>query len=484
MNEGEIWNELGNLHSKTGSNQDAIRAYQKAIELDGGFGWSYSNLAVVYVREGHYDEAIGLFRQSLELFESEADKASTLDRLGELYILMSDYDNAVAAYQMADQYRHQTGGRRASIHFERALGPEFASVDLAQSGNSHAHLSLAEVMLQPDLQPLPVEAGTDDPQADAEDETTAPELLDEPVEIDATDELSGQPQPEAELSETDEAVAEEAAPDPQDGVPFEPDPEAETDDADPAECDPEIVGIILGPEDDDLLPIPVIDEEDESVPAQDEPVDEPELEDTAEPRHVEASFMVTRSLTQEDATRQIEIERYKKVIELNPKNPRAWDSLGNLLRVAGRYDEAAEAYQHAISLDPTQSSYHYNLGLVFAALERLEDAIDSLREAVRLNPGFSLAHGTLGGYYRRLGQDDLADEHIEIARSMMEYESEYNRACFAAICGDTDDALDLLKVALENKQTSIEWVYRDPDLDFIRNEPNFQVLLGELSLAV
>jgi len=45
-------------------------------------------------------------------------------------------------------------------------------------------------------------------------------------------------------------------------------------------------------------------------------------------------------------------------------------------------------------------------------------------------------------------------------------------------CGNTDQAIELLKQALDLRQTSPEWVRGDPDLDFIRDDPRFQALVG------
>jgi hypothetical protein len=62
-------------------------------------------------------------------------------------------------------------------------------------------------------------------------------------------------------------------------------------------------------------------------------------------------------------------------------------------------------------------------------------------------------------------------------------ENEYNRACLEAICGNSDRALDLLEIALKNKQTYATWVRRDPDLDFIRSDSRFTALLAEYEMS-
>jgi len=77
-----------------------------------------------------------------------------------------------------------------------------------------------------------------------------------------------------------------------------------------------------------------------------------------------------------------------------------------------------------------------------------------------------------------LGLETEANSHIKAALPRLDAETEYNRACFEAICGNTDQAIDLLEQALVMKQTSPEWVRGDPDLDFIREDPRFQALVG------
>jgi hypothetical protein len=47
-------------------------------------------------------------------------------------------------------------------------------------------------------------------------------------------------------------------------------------------------------------------------------------------------------------------------------------------------------------------------------------------------------------------------------------EGAYNRACFEATCGNANEALALLKMALEKREISLEWAERDPDFDFLR----------------
>jgi tetratricopeptide (TPR) repeat protein len=168
---------------------------------------------------------------------------------------------------------------------------------------------------------------------------------------------------------------------------------------------------------------------------------------------------------------------YRRVAEINPTNDRAWHVLGNLLSDLGIYDEAVPALERAVSLAPARAVYHYHLGLALAGMKRYEEAIQSFLKTVELNPEHVFAHCSLAGYYRKLGNQAAADRHINIAAPMMKLEKTYNQACFEAISGNNDHALELLEVALEADKTPVDWLRRDPDLDFLREDARFVALI-------
>ena len=176
------------------------------------------------------------------------------------------------------------------------------------------------------------------------------------------------------------------------------------------------------------------------------------------------------------------IAKFKRVVQLNPRNAHAWDALGTLYKSAGMYKDAILAYQEAISNDASRSLYYHHLGLVYACEGRDEDAISAFQRVIEIDPEYSLAHATLGGYYRKMGLEELAQQHIGKAmKNIFDSENEYNRACLEAICGNADQAIKLLGVALKNKQTYVDWILRDPDLDFIRQDPRFKQLISDFS---
>ena len=101
-NNHQIWNELGLIFMKVNSFKEAERAFLRAGELDPGYGWPYCNLALVYASQDKYQEAIAACQKSLAAFTENKDKVIALDRLANFYRAINDYDNAMQAFQMAD----------------------------------------------------------------------------------------------------------------------------------------------------------------------------------------------------------------------------------------------------------------------------------------------------------------------------------------------------------------------------------------------
>ena len=83
-------------------------AFGKAIEIAPHNGNFYFNQAQAYLELGVHLEAIPLFEKSLTLLESDEEKASVWNKLGDAYRQVGDYSRAVSAYQAADEFNGKT----------------------------------------------------------------------------------------------------------------------------------------------------------------------------------------------------------------------------------------------------------------------------------------------------------------------------------------------------------------------------------------
>ena len=97
----QVWLELGNLFFKSASYADAAEAYANAVKMDPASGWAHSNMAMSLVFQGRYKEAIPVYMKSIELFTTDKEKATSWNRLGNVYRKLNDQSNAQKAYQTA-----------------------------------------------------------------------------------------------------------------------------------------------------------------------------------------------------------------------------------------------------------------------------------------------------------------------------------------------------------------------------------------------
>lgn len=514
MSEHELWNELGNLYFLSGAYPQAVHAYHRAIKLDESFGRPYSNLALTYVQQGKFDQAVDLYRRSIELLAENKEKAISWNRLGNVYRTLRNYQEALRAYQRADELDPENGTNGDKPGWLSEPAPGKPAADLAGTGYIDTVLpvhpgpesgsttqdaeppsdqpeegaistwAVAEPSpYQEDVSPTPellsLTTWRESPLADVDTEWP-PETETEIILPDADGEPSRWiPVPdEAPMELLEPAVEDlESAAElefPEDGVTILAAADVPAPDTPPADSGPAASTGTQAAQNTSVMVDVAVEDRPDAVQGASAGQPEPETAgETAE---------LTAPPRDDDELQEIEtgLERYRRVVEINPQNAHAWDTLGNLYKSAGRYEEAIHAYQQAIENDSSKALYLHHLALVYASEGRMEDAIDSLQQVIAIEPDHSLAHAALGGYYRKMGLEELAQKHVGIAmKSIFDSENEYNRACLAAICGDTDQALRLLRVALQNKQTYVDWILRDPDLDFIRQDPRFKQLISD-----
>jgi len=185
-------------------------------------------------------------------------------------------------------------------------------------------------------------------------------------------------------------------------------------------------------------------------------------------------------------------------------------------------DEALTASQKAIELDPNNFLAYWILGRINHTSDRDKDAVGLYKKAITLNPDFYSAYGDLQVAYERMGDTDKYRETVKAAlevyprylsqhpddgRAHMFYaitlaQSEriedakvegakaiqlspgdplmlYNAACFYSRLGEKPMALQMLHNAIAAGYEFYEWITRDPDLENIRNEPEYVELMKE-----
>ena len=214
----------------------------------------------------------------------------------------------------------------------------------------------------------------------------------------------------------------------------------------------------------------------------------------------------------------------RKAIELDPELAEVHASRGLALAFAKQFDEANREFETAIRLSAKLFEAHYFYGRALLQQGKLARAVTEFEEACRLRPDDYLAHNFLAmcleGLGRRSESDaiyvrtlQLTERHLELnpedaralnlgavalarrgqkelglewARRALAADPEdsgllYNTACFFAVQGERDEALDCLEKAVNLGFGLRGWVENDADLASLHGDPRFQAVLQKLS---
>lgn len=516
MSEHELWNELGNLYFMSGAYKQASHAYNRSIQLESRYGRPYSNLALANVQQGKYAEAVDLYRSSIELLTDDKEKAVSWFRLGDVYRRLKDYRDAILAYQQADL-------------LDPSLSQDEEAVGKVLYGASNLTSSPGQALANPEkTDPEKLEAVITDPpgfettcegltnttqteqiQSMSEEEGSDSELED-PVEVidssqsDISAVINEIP---PEFAENSDRELEEELPGwllyPETEIPDESlsqwitnenhEPETAMDYpaparnypaphySAPAPCLPADSGQVAYSDRKDLMVIDVKQPMSGFFVAPSEQ-DPPEPMETADETGEATPQVTPMDQNEEHNGVELEIETLRRSLQNDSNNAPAWDDLGELYKSLKIYQEAIPAYQQAATIDPKNIQYLYHLGCAYAIEGYSDEAVKTFQQIVKLDSSHALAHATLGGYYRKMGMEELAQKHIgKAVKNFYDSENEYNRACLQALCGNVENAIELLRTALQTEQTYVDWVLRDPDLDTIRTDPRFKQLISDFS---
>jgi len=490
MSEHELWNELGNLYFVSGLFDQAVYAYNRSVLLDASYGRPYGNLGLVMAQKGKYQEAISFYKKGLELISDIHEKAICLNKLGNIYRHLGNYDAAFQSYQQADEYDLETG----LWHQRNELLP---FVDGAMPRSLEELLEILtgqEKITEKALLP---------------ENVSPPEILDaqvlqvveDEVEVFSNDSLFAAFAVADVQAPCMERSCEDAGVDMHQCWPILLPAGTATADTSPASIQPAITPAwnfmsremqllrnkrqnVFRPETAQIskwIDQVLVEVEESSAPVYMVAPESPSLlvdEFVVDNPVIDAEIEVEREVGEEEEQPIDQVAHFRKQVEKNPRSTFVWASLGDACKEAKQYQEAINAYCQAVEIDKTNPSHSYQLGLVYAIVGNFEGAAEAFKTVLRLDPRNSLAHAGLAGYYHRMGLEELSKRHIDKAkREIYSNENEYNQACFEAICGNVEESLRLLEVALRERQSRVDWALRDPDLENVRDHPRFMELI-------
>ena len=170
---------------------------------------------------------------------------------------------------------------------------------------------------------------------------------------------------------------------------------------------------------------------------------------------------------------------FDAAITLNQNLFEAYYYYGLACSSQGKYEQAKELYIKASEINPADYQAPLFLAQTYASLDRKHDemkvrlgALGTIERHLRLNPHDTRALYLGAQNLWRVGEQKKAVELAEQALGQDQSEPVvlYNVACFYAVQGDNQRAIDLLEKAVELGWGDRAWMETDSDLDPLRHD--------------
>jgi tetratricopeptide (TPR) repeat protein len=137
------------------------------------------------------------------------------------------------------------------------------------------------------------------------------------------------------------------------------------------------------------------------------------------------------------------IKLLHRSLSINPRQPNAYNTRGNSLRVTGRFDDALASYDAALALDQGFAEAWYNRAVTLLELAQPAEALASYNKAITLNPQYARAYNNRGNIFKdwHLYEKALLDYDKALALGLEDAFVYENRADVLAGMKRYDEAL-------------------------------------------
>ncbi|MFH1194227.1 MAG: tetratricopeptide repeat protein [bacterium] len=173
---------------------------------------------------------------------------------------------------------------------------------------------------------------------------------------------------------------------------------------------------------------------------------------------------------------------YEKAIKLNPEDYSYYFNLGNT-NFLGLYDYNAALYnyQKTLELNPNYSDAVLNLGNLYFVMEVYEKAMENYIRYEKLVPDDPVVYNLRANLYAKIRDYENA---ISLATKYLEFKNDdpggyYNLACYYSLVGKKSESLEYLEKSIQKGFDNFEYIENDTDLDNVRNEDNFKILMDK-----
>jgi tetratricopeptide (TPR) repeat protein len=156
---------------------------------------------------------------------------------------------------------------------------------------------------------------------------------------------------------------------------------------------------------------------------------------------------------------------YEKASKMKPDYAEAINNLGTVHYAQKNYRKAISYYKRALKHSPDSASIHSNLGTAYFARKNYEAALEEYQLAMKLDPDVFEHRGSHGVLLQERSVEERAKFHYYLAKR-------YAKA------GNPDRTLLYLRKALEEGFKEKKKIMEEPEFAFIRESPEFKLLLS------
>ena len=171
------------------------------------------------------------------------------------------------------------------------------------------------------------------------------------------------------------------------------------------------------------------------------------------------------------------VKLYERAIEIDPEYAEAYFFLANVLDESGEKEKAAEYYEKAAKIEPDHFWAYNNLAAVYEDLGKYDKALTTIRKGLELEPNNYRALFNAGVIMNKLGYSNKAkDYYIKSIVQNSKYSYTYlNLSIVYLEENDYQNAIDIISKGIRNCPKTSFLYY---------NRACFYVRLGELDLAI
>ncbi|HKB71523.1 MAG TPA: protein kinase [Thermoanaerobaculia bacterium] len=180
----------------------------------------------------------------------------------------------------------------------------------------------------------------------------------------------------------------------------------------------------------------------------------------------------------------------REVVASKPDCEGAYYLLGRSLFSSGHYQELVDMADTAIDASGEDYSVFVPIMNAMNALGKEDQernirqrAIETLEKQIAKVPEDARARSLLANFYSQIGRADDAIREMQFAITLRPTDPtmHYNTACTYCSLGRKSEAIEALKQAWKFGYRDSVWVRRDPDLNSLHGDPDFEKLYPEES---